>query len=183
MMKTTLISLGLGIAAATMASILWSILFPKRRIWPPHHYTAATPILVWISTLSFFGILFLLGVWGWGVLPIPDWLRSGIGIPFIVIGHVIVWSEVAHFGIPQTSGAKGTLKTDGMYRYSRNPQYAADIAIVVGWMILTSAPSALILGAAVIFVLLAAPFAEEPWLKEQYGSEFEVYRACTRRFL
>ncbi|MDP2520592.1 methyltransferase [Shimia thalassica] len=183
MMETTLIFLGLGVAAATLASILWSIVFPKRRIWPPHHYTAATPILVWMSTLSFFGILILLGVLGWGVLPIPNWLRFGIGIPFIVIGHIIVWSEVAHFGIPQTSGAKGTLKTDGMYRYSRNPQYVADIAIVGGWMILTSAPSAFIFGAAAILILIAAPFAEEPWLREQYGSEFEEYRAFTRRFL
>ncbi|KIN69950.1 hypothetical protein Z945_3842 [Sulfitobacter noctilucae] len=38
-------------------------------------------------------------------------------------------------------------------------------------------------GMAGILVLIAAPFAEEPWLKEKYGSEFEEYRASTRRFL
>lgn len=59
----------------------------------------------------------------------------------------------------------------------------ADIAIVGGLVILTSAPSAFILGAAVILVLVVARFAEEPWLKEQYGSEFEAYRASTRRIL
>lgn len=70
-----------------------------------------------------------------------------------------------------------------MYRYSRNPQYMADMAIVGGWMILTSSPSALTVGTAAILVLIAAPFAEESWLKELYGSEFEEYRASTRRFL
>jgi len=183
MIESTLLFLGLGLAAATLASILWSIAVPERRIWPPQHYTAFTPILVWVPTFSLFGILILLGVWGLGDLAVPGWLRFGIGIPLIVIGNVVVWSEVAHFGVPQTGGAKGTLKTSGMYRYSRNPQYVADITIVGGWMILTSAPSAFILGATVILLLVVAPFAEEPWLKEQYGSEFETYRASTRRFL
>ncbi|WP_299832010.1 isoprenylcysteine carboxylmethyltransferase family protein [uncultured Roseobacter sp.] len=183
MMETTLVSVGLGISAATLGSILWSIAFPERRVWPPKRYTSITPILVWVPTFSLFGILIVLGVLGWGDLAFPTWLRFALGIPLIVIGNVIVWSEVTHFGVPQTGGAKGTLRTAGMYRYSRNPQYMADIAIVVGWIILTSAPSVLIVGAAAILVLVVAPFAEEPWLNEQYGSEFEAYRASTRRFV
>lgn len=182
-MQTTLIFLGLGIAAATLASILWSIAVPDRRIWPPRRYTVMTPVLVWVPTLSLFGILIVLGIWGWGDLPLAGWLRFGVGIPLILVGNFVVWSEVAHFGIPQTGGAKGNLRTAGMYRYSRNPQYVADIAIVGGWIILTSATPALIVGMAGILVLIAAPFAEEPWLKEEYGSEFEEYRASTRRFL
>jgi len=182
-METALIFLGLGIAAATLASILWSIAVPERRVWPPKRYTAVTPILVWVPTFSLFGILLLLGVWGWGDLPVPAWLRFGVGIPLTMIGNFVVWSEVAHFGVPQTGGAKGTLRTAGMYRYSRNPQYMADIAIVAGWIILSSAPWALAIGAAAILVLIAAPFSEEPWLKEQYGSAFEAYAARVRRFL
>ena len=183
MMETTLVLSGLGIAAATLASILWSIVSPKRRIWPPQRYTAITPILVWVPTLSLFGVIIALGVLGWGILGFPDWLRFGVGIPLILFGNFVVWTEVANFGIAQTGGAKGTLKTTGMYRYSRNPQYMADMAIVGGWMILTSSPSALIVGTAAILVLIAAPFAEEPWLKDLYGSGFEEYRASTRRFL
>lgn len=182
-MQTTLIFLGLGIAAATLASILWSIAVPDRRIWPPRRYTVMTPVLVWVPTFSLFGILIVLGIWGWGDLALAGGLRFGVGIPLILVGNFVVWSEVAHFGIPQTGGAKGTLRTAGMYRYSRNPQYVADIAIVGGWIILTSATPALIVGMAGILVLIAAPFAEEPWLKEKYGSEFEEYRASTRRFL
>ena len=181
-METTLVFVGLGIAAATLGSILWSIAYPERRIWPPQQYTAITPILIWVPTFSLFGILIVLGVLGWGDLAFPSWLRFGLGTPLIVIGNIVVWSEVAQFGVPQTGGAKGTLRTAGMYRYSRNPQYMADIAIVSGWVILTAAPSVFILGTATILVLIVAPFSEEPWLKEQYGSEFEDYRASTRRF-
>ena len=78
--------------------------------------------------------------------------------------------------------AKGTLRTEGMYRYSRNPQYVADIAIVGGWMILSAAPWVFAVGAPVIAILVVTPFAEERWLKDQYGTAFEDYAKRVRRF-
>lgn len=182
-MQSLLIILGLGVAAMTLAAILWSIAFPDRRIWPPNHYTTLTPFLVWIPTFTLFGVLILLGVWGWGDLHIPNQLRFGVGLPLILVGNSVVWMEVSHFGVPQTGGAKGTLRTEGMYRYSRNPQYLADIAIVSGWMIMSAAPSAMLVGFPAIAVLIAAPFSEEPWLKDQYGPAFENYSSKVRRFL
>ena len=182
-MPTVLVVTGLMIAAATFAAILWSIAYPVRHLWPPKRYTMATPILVWVPTFTLFGILIVLGVMEWGSLPIPTWLRFGVGVPLIVAGNVVVWSEVAQFGIAQTGGAKGSLRTEGMYRYSRNPQYVADIAMIVGWIMLCASSGAVLVGFAGIAALITAPFAEEPWLKEQYGSAFEDYRATVRRFL
>jgi len=182
MVHNLLIFLGLGIAAMTLAAILWSMAFPARRIWPPKSYTALTPLLVWVPTFTLFGVLILLGGWAWGDLAIPNWVRFGLGSPLILIGNIVVWIEVSHFGVPQTGGAKGSLRTEGMYRYSRNPQYMADIAIVSGWMILSAAPSAMIVGFPVIAVLIAAPFSEELWLKDQYGIAFENYASQVRRF-
>ncbi|WP_090211337.1 methyltransferase family protein [Litoreibacter janthinus] len=119
----------------------------------------------------------------WGSLPIPILLRFGFGILLIIVGNIIVWSEVTKFGIAQTGGAKGSLRTSGMYRYSRNPQYVADIAMIVGWIVLCASAGAALVSLAGIIVLIAAPFAEEPWLKEQYGSAFKHYKAKVRRFL
>ena len=181
-MHNLLIFLGLGVAIMTLAAILWSIAFPARRVWPPKRYTALTPFLVWVPKFTLFGVLFLLGVWGWGDLSIPSWVRFGVGLPLILLGNIVVWMEVSHFGVPQTGGAKGTLRTEGMYRFSRNPQYLADIAIVSGWMILSAAPSAMIVGFPAIVVLIAAPFSEEPWLKDQYGLAYESYAHNVRRF-
>ncbi|MCR9111207.1 MAG: phosphatidylethanolamine N-methyltransferase family protein [Rhodobacteraceae bacterium] len=183
MMPTVLVFTGLMIASATFAAMLWSIAYPERRLWPPKRYTMTTPILVWVPTFTLFGILIALGVIEWGSLPIPTWLRFGVGLPLIVAGNVVVWSEAAKFGFAQTGGAKGTLRTSGIYRYSRNPQYVADIAMIVGWTVLCASPGAALIGFAGIAVLIAAPFAEEPWLKKQYGSAFEDYRATVRRFL
>ena len=182
-MQGFLIILGLGVAAMTLAAILWSIAFPDRRIWPPERYTTLTPFLVWVPTFTLFGVLILLGVSSWADLAIPNWVRFGVGLPLILIGNVVVCVEVSHFGVPQTGGAKGNLRTEGMYRYSRNPQYMADIGIVSGWMILSAAPWAMVIGLAGIAVLIAAPFSEEPWLRDQYGDAFEVYSTRVRRFL
>lgn len=183
MMQAFFVTIGLVCAVSTFAVMLWSIVFPARRIWPPKHYTAVTPVLVWAPTLTIFGTLIALGVLGWGDLAFPNWARFGLGLPLICLGNLVVWFEVAHFGVSQTGGAKGTLRTARTYRYSRNPQYVADIAIVVGWIVLSASASAALVGLAGIAVLIAAPFAEEPWLKEQYGSEFQDYASKVRRFI
>jgi protein-S-isoprenylcysteine O-methyltransferase Ste14 len=183
MMEMGLTIVGLGIAFSTLGAILWSIARPSQRLWPPIRYTALTPILVWIPTFVLSGALVALGVLGWGELPIPQWFRFGAGVPLIVIGNIVVWSAVAGFGIHKTGGAVGTLQTRGFYRFSRNPQYVADIAMVLGWMVLTAAPLAMLVGLAAIIVLAVAPFSEEPWLRSRYGSDFDKYAAQVRRYL
>ena len=132
-MENVLLALGVGIAVGTLAAIFWSIVHPERRIWPPDKYTLSTPILVWVPTLTLFGVLILLGIGAWGELPVPKWVRWGFGVSLLLLGNAVVWNEVSHFGLPQTGGAVGKLRTEGLYRFSRNPQYMADIAIVAGW--------------------------------------------------
>ena len=44
-------------------------------------------------------------------------------------------------------------------------------------------PLVVLVGSAAILVLLAAPFAEEPWLRARYGADFEEYASRVRRFL
>ena len=182
-MKGLLIVSGLGIAGFTLAAILWSIAMPSRRIWPPRRFEPLTLLLVWGPTFTLFGILIALGIHGWGELEITGWFRYGVAVPMIVLSNVAVWYEVSHFGIAQTSGSEGSLRTAGLYRYSRNPQYVADTVMVLGWWLLSAASGAMIVGMAGITVLLAAPFAEESWMREHYGSDYDLYASRVRRFL
>ena len=182
-MEGFLIGWGLGIAGCTLTAILWSIAMPSRRIWPPQRYRSLTLLLVWGPTFALFGIIVALGVLGWGELEVAGWLRYGVGIPIIVLSNVAVWYEVSHFGIAQTSGSEGSLRTGGLYRYSRNPQYLADTVMVLGWCLLSAASGSAIVGMAGIIVLLAAPFAEESWMRERYGSDYDAYASQVRRFL
>lgn len=181
-MEILLSALGMGIAGATLLAILWSIAFPAQRLWPPARYTWWTPILVWVPTFTLFGVLIALGLLGWGELPLPHRLRFGLGISLIVIGNIVVWSAVSGFGIHKTGGAQGGLQIDGLYRFSRNPQYLADIVMIVGWMVLSAAPLVVLVGSVAMVVLVIAPFSEEPWLRSKYGSSFDEYAKKVRRF-
>ena len=181
-MSSVLIIIGLLIAVATLGALVWSIACPARRIWPPKVYSVWTPILVWVPTFALFGTLIALGVIGWGQMELPVWMRYGLGIPIIVLSNIVVWSAVRGFGIAQTGGAQGTLKTDGLYRYSRNPQYVADVFMIYGWLLLSSSAAALPVGATSSFALLIAALAEESWMKERYGRAYEAYMKVTPRY-
>lgn len=104
-MEIALTVLGL----ATLMAIIWSIAFPTQRLWPPLRYTRRTPMLVWVPTFVLFGVLVGLGVFGWGQIELPQWVRLGLGAPLIIFGNVAVWIEVSRFGIPQTGGEGGIL--------------------------------------------------------------------------
>ncbi|MBB5723360.1 protein-S-isoprenylcysteine O-methyltransferase Ste14 [Loktanella ponticola] len=182
-MVAILTAVALAIASMTLAAILWSVAQPDRRIWPPHRFSAAVAWIGWGGTFAFFATVFALGVIGWGDAPVPGWLRYGVGAVLILAGNAGVWSEVMGFGVNQTMGAEGQLKTDGLYRFSRNPQYVSDIAILIGWALLSAsfvAQPSVITG---VLVLIAFPLAEESWLSERYGKAYLDYKAKVRRFL
>ena len=178
-----LTAVGLLPAAVILAALVWSIARPRRRLWPPHRSTALHKILLWALTMAIFASAVALGLLGWGTLALPGWLRWGLGLPLVVAGNAVVWSAIAALGLGATSGEAGGLRTRGLYRHSRNPQYAADVAILVGIGLLSASATALpVIGAGVVLFILA-PFAEEPWLRETYGDAFEAYAAGTPRFL
>ena len=173
----------LAIAGGALAAVLWSIARPDRRIWPPQTFEPTTSFVAWGGTLVFFAAVGILGIAGWGEARLPGWLRYGLGPILIAAGNAAVWTEVIGFGANQTMGAEGRLKTDGLYRVSRNPQYVADIAILIGWALLSASVVAVPAILAGIAVFMAFPFAEESWLEERYGSTYIRYRTDVRRFL
>lgn len=179
---TIIFIFGLFIALLTLTTIIWSIFYPEKRIWPPKKYTYLTPFIVWVPTFTLFGILIFLGVLEWSEFYLPNWVRYWIGVPMIILANIAVWYEAWKFGMKQTGWAIGTLRTDGLYKFSRNPQYVADISMILGWIILSCSPMVWILWAVGILVLIAAPFSEEIWLKETYGKTYEDYLSSVRRF-
>jgi protein-S-isoprenylcysteine O-methyltransferase Ste14 len=169
--------------AALIAVLVWSILMPDRRLWPPRQVNWLSHLMVWLPTLAVFGGAIVVGIDEWNDLGWPLWLRWGVGLPLILAGNAVVWPAVLGIGLDATSGAKAELKTDGFYRWSRNPQYVADMGILVGWAILAGSPSAWIIGTGGVIAFALAPFAEEPWLEDVYGASYRTYRKCAPRFL
>lgn len=115
---------------------------------------------------------------------LPAWLRWGIGAPLIVVGNVLAWWGVATIGVRNATGAmEGDLARTGIYRYSRNPQYVGDIAILAGWVLLAASTQVLLATLPGIACFLLAPIPEERALSEKFGEAYEEYRENVPRFL
>jgi len=177
-----IVAVGMMAGAYMLGILLWSIAQPERRIWPPDNATTAIKFRVWFMTILIFTAAFLLGVLDWNHFDWPASLRWGIGLPLVIIGNIVVWRGVHKIGMAATSGEATGLKTDGLYKWSRNPQYVADIVILIGWCILAASLWTLPMLAVGLAVLMVAPIAEEPWLIEKYGAAYKNYKSTVRRY-
>ncbi|WP_051540963.1 isoprenylcysteine carboxylmethyltransferase family protein [Ahrensia sp. 13_GOM-1096m] len=174
---------GLIAGAYMLGMLVLSAIYPEKRTWPPEHATKAIKFRVWLMTILIFAAAFVLGALDWNRFEWPAAIRWGIGVPLIVLGNIAVWNGVFKIGMDATSGEATGLKTDGLYRWSRNPQYVADITILLGWGVLTASLWALPVLAIGFAVLAVAPFAEEPWLEKVYGEDYRSYRLRVPRYI
>ena len=183
MNEFTMLAALLGCLANSLLifGLIGSIFRPEQRVWQPENSTALHRFVVWALTSAGFGSAIFIGLAEWGTLDVPALLRWELGLLLIVFGNVVVWAGVLHLGFAATSGAKGSLRTTGLYRYSRNPQYLADIAILVGIGILSASIMSWPVIITGIVALALAPFSEEPWLLEKYGDAYAEYLRATRR--
>lgn len=76
------------------------------------------------------------------------------------------------------------LVTEGPMRFSRNPIYAADVLILVGWGLGLGAAAPFVV-VPVFAVLIERRFilAEEARLEAAFGSAFAAYKAEVRRWI
>jgi len=119
---------------------------------------------------------------GWNSLGAPLGLQAVAAVVFLptFAGALVAGSDL---GTEETSGLEGELRTGGWYRYSRNPQYVCYIAATVAFAVLAATPLAIALCGVALATWFALPFAEEPWLREQYGEAYERYAERVPRFL
>jgi protein-S-isoprenylcysteine O-methyltransferase Ste14 len=110
-------------------------------------------------------------------------LRFAAGMIFVVIGFGFTIYGYFDLGIENTYGADEGLVTNGLYRYSRNPQYVASILGFFGTGLAHGGLHAVILCALAILVYCIMPFTEEPWLRKAYGAQYDAYAQRVPRFL
>lgn len=180
--EQTSLLIGLFAGIALFVMLLWSIAFPKKRLWPPKKSTLLNQMVVWGLTITIFGSAFVLGIADWNSLKWPTAFRWGAGMLLIIAGNLVVWKAVFNIGLKATSGEAAQLQTDGLYQYSRNPQYVADMGILLGWAILSASLSVFFIVCAGIAILAIAPLAEESWLKNTYGKVYQDYYNSVRRY-
>lgn len=74
------------------------------------------------------------------------------------------------------------LATEGVYRWTRNPQYATAIVAFGALGLAACSWEATTLAAALVLVYALMAIAEEAWLEARYGRAYSDYRAEVPRF-
>ena len=164
-------------------SLVLTLYVQRIRIWPPPRRCSWQYVYTWgLTLISFAGIL-ALGFLDWNSFVLEHCLRVPIGFGLILSSIVLVVWAVRTLGLHASQGLGGTLVEEGPYSFTRNPQYLADIGMLAGFAVLANSTYAWItcLLGMVWFVL--APFTEEPWLRDRFGAEYDLYMKRVPRFL
>jgi protein-S-isoprenylcysteine O-methyltransferase Ste14 len=168
--------------AALLAGAAWCIALPERRIYPMARRDGWYWTLWGLFALVFASNpLFVVLDWNTGVFGSP--LRFWLAIPLVLLGGALVTWGMATLGARRTSGLPQGLVLEGPYRITRNPQYVGDFLLFVGVAVLADSGVVAVTHLLTALVLLLAPFAEEPWLEDQYGEGYVAYRRRVPRYL
>lgn len=167
---------------ALLSGAVWCIAFPSRRIYP-----MTRPDFWYYAMWTLFGLVFLSNPafvvmdWNSGLWPSP--LRYWLAGPLVFLGAALVTWGMLALGARRTSGLPQGLVVEGPYRFTRNPQYVGDSLLFIGVAIFANSGVVAVTHLLAALVLLLAPFAEEPWLHDEYGEDYVAYRRRVPRFL
>lgn len=109
--------------------------------------------------------------------------RVAFGAPVLLAAGAATLYGYGFLGLDNTYGRPAGLVTNGVYAYSRNPQYVASVAAAVAWALTMNSPFALALSFGLLGLYTLFALNEEAWLRLQYGQRYADYAARTPRFV
>jgi len=174
---------GLAAGATLDLLLLRTYLAPPFRIWPTPEPGSWQSLTFWGLFRGGMVITFVVAILDWDSANLIDWSRLIIGLPLFLVGFGITVFGYFNLGLGNTYCGADGLVSHGLYRFSRNPQYASSIVGLVGLAIcadswLTLPLAALMSGAYVLMALV-----EEAWLEQHYGAPYREYCSRTARFI
>jgi protein-S-isoprenylcysteine O-methyltransferase Ste14 len=182
-MELALFYITLTLEVLATACVLVSIIFPRRRIWPPPRQHTWQGYLTWFLFLASAGGVFALGVIGWGDMALAPWIRFVVGILLGCVGHTLATWAMAMMSIAASYGGERALVRRGPYWFSRNLQYVGFILALIGWALLASSDLGMVASFVGVIPLIVVPLAEEPRLLARHGVTYETYRRTVPRFI
>ena len=120
--------------------------------------------------------------------PLGDRLLAASGMLIVSLGEAVrlltIGFEYIHRGGKEGRVYAGRLVQGGAFGLVRNPMYIGNVLIAVGMTIYLRSPLAyIILVPLFVFLYQALIAAEEAYLCDRFGSDYEEYCAKVNRFL
>ncbi len=165
-----------------VGSLFWSWYRPEYRIWPPPGKHSWFFWFVWGAIIGVtIGLIWLGFQYGdpESSLNRPTGI---VGLFLIGCGLALAIRGITDLGVRNSSGLEGDLITEGIYEYTRNPQYLGDIMIIAGWIFISWTWTVWLTGGLAIAWFIFTPYVEEPWLEKRFGQEYRNYQNQVARF-
>jgi protein-S-isoprenylcysteine O-methyltransferase Ste14 len=160
---------------------------PDLGFWPSRGSWTWQSLLFWslfrtlnISTMCL-AALHLAALDGQSLQGLAGVVRLAGLVVFLVVGALYLYTLFA-LGRANTYCRRGGLVTDGIYCWTRNPQYATVIPAFAGLALTAHSPGVYLLTALLIGVYMLMAHAEEPWLLAQYGEAYRRYQSDVPRY-
>jgi protein-S-isoprenylcysteine O-methyltransferase Ste14 len=119
-------------------------------------------------------------------LPARGLISSAIALAGLIIA-AIAFFQVRRAGTtvnPRKPHEASALVTSGLYRFSRNPMYLADVLLLAAWAAWLANAAALVgLPLFVVYLNRYQIELEERALQARFGAAYAAYRATVRRWL
>ena len=180
-MLLTLMVIASAAGVSLTGLLIWTCLDPRARFWPSPGTWSWQSLLFWalFRTLNISALALSCLDWQPGMALAPErWIGGALAAASFVFYGLACYT----LGRANVYCGKDGLVIQGVYRWTRNPQYATAIPAYAGLALASQSPVALlpILLAVACFMLMAA--AEEPWLRSVYGDPYARYCQRVPRF-
>ena len=181
-MTTVLFTIGALIAVLLIGMLLATLLYKPFRIWPTPGPGSWQNFVWWplfrgLNVLCFAVAL----VDSTTFHGLPVWVRA-IAFVCLVASVAVFLYSFFFLGRDNSYGAQEGLVTDGIYRWTRNPQNAMLMVVYGCLAVADDGARTYSLCAAMIAVYFLMVLAEEPWLEAIYGDAYRRYCSRVPRF-
>jgi protein-S-isoprenylcysteine O-methyltransferase Ste14 len=174
---------GLVIAVVLPLLLLATLRHPTLRIWPTPGAGSWQSYVFWPLFRGLNGLCFVAAAldrtayfgWPWPVRALAFLALIGSVTLFVYAFRVL--------GRDNSYGARDGLVTDGIYRFTRNPQNAMLIVVYGCLALAADQVVTYLLCAAMMAVYVLMVLAEEPWLEGVYGDAYRRYCQDVPRFI
>ena len=181
-MTALLITLTAVIAVALPALLVLTLVAPSLRLWPTPGVGSWQSYVFWPLFRSLNVLCFALALTDrtpW--LGLPFWLRL-LALALSAASLALFFYSFWVLGRDNSYGGRQGLVTDGIYRWTRNPQNAMLIVVYGSLALAADSASTYLACAAMMAVYVAMVLAEEPWLEAVYGEPYRSYCRSVPRF-
>ncbi len=180
-MSQTLFLIGSVVGVTLSGLLACTILFQSLSLWPTPGKGSWQSLLFW----SLFRSLNVVTL----ALAFLDW-QHWDGVPLDrIIGAIVaasgfglyLWACYA-LGRKNLYCGRDRLVTEGIYSWTRNPQYATAIPAYLGLAAASHSFAVFAVASLLALSFMLMAFAEERWLEAAYGLDYAEYRQRVARF-